>query len=478
MKNLLYIAVLVTFPILSAFGQAKLRFLVEELPKDTQNRDLHTHLSIQPRIQSVSISLDTNKRGKAKSHLSFFPLADLGYRSYQNQYRTMLGVGTEYNKGNDWYGRFSYLQGIENGGDIFRLATPFEPGQNGEMVQKLDLRGRVSYTPNRFVNLQAGYDENFIGEGQRSLLLSDYGKPLGFGQVRLNFWRAEYLVLYQFMRERIGSERVNKFGTTHYLNVSATKWLQFGLFETVFFGPTDTLLNRGFEPEYLNPMIFFRPQEYALGSSDNVLIGFDMAIDVKKFTFYSQLLLDEFSLTEIRAKTKWWANKYAVQTGIKTHQKIGNDPIFLRAEFNTSRPYTYSHLSLKQSYTNNGSVLAHPLGANFYELLLDAKIQHKKWMAELFISYSLKGYDSTFNMGGNIFIPYINRPDEYGHTIGQGVHNNAFISLIRVNYRLLKSGALNAFVEYQNRYNTTLIQPNNQLIIGIRSRLWNDYRNY
>lgn len=479
MRHFIYIAFLLV-SIGPLWSQAKLNFLIEELPKDSLTRNLFFHKSILPIIQPFgnnSTSSDTTS--KMNLNLRFYPLGDLGYRGVNNEYRALLGIGTEMGYGPKLYGRFSYLQGIEQATGPFRLATPIERfGSNG-VVQKLDLRGRLSYTPNRFVNLQAGYDENFIGEGQRSLFLSDYGKPLGFGQIRLNFWRAEYMVLYQFMQETLAGKKVQKYGTTHYLNISVTKWLQVGLFETVFFSPKDTLLNRGYEPEYLNPMIFYRPQEYAMGSSDNVIVGVDLAADFKKWTFYSQLLLDEFSLTEVRAKTKWWANKFAIQTGLKTHFMIGNKPVFLRTEFNTVRPYTYSHLSLQQSYTNNGAVLTHPYGANFYEWLVDGKIQHKKWLGEIFLSYSLKGYNDSLNWGGDIFVPYINRPGDYGHTIGQGIHNNAFLTLVRINYRLFKeTSKLMAFVEYQNRFNTTLVQPKNQIVIGIRSRLWNDYRNF
>lgn len=463
----------------NSFGQAKLRYLIEELPEDTISRSLTIHKSILPSLRPAIQSTDNSQDNTKGFKLKFVPLADFGFRSTNNEYRALLGLGTEYSKGQKWYGRFSYLQGIEQASGNFKLATPFSSFAGNNIDQKLDLRGRLSYTPNRFVNLQAGYDENFIGEGQRSLLLSDYGKPMGFGEVRLNFWRAEYIILYQFMRERIGANMVNKFGSTHYLNFSATNWLQFGFFESVFFSPKDTLLNRGFEPEYLNPMIFYRPQEYALGSSDNVLLGFDMAADIGKFTFYAQLMLDDFSIAEVKAKSKWWSNKYAIQSGLKTHLKWKENLLFLRSEFNMARPYTYAHLNLTQSYTNRNSVLAHPLGANFYELLFEAKVQRNKWLAEIFVSYSLKGYNDTLNYGGDIFIPYINRPSDYGHTIGQGIHNNAFLTLVRLNYRVFKKNSkLMAFVEYQNRFNTYLIQPKNQVLIGLRSRLWNDYRNY
>jgi hypothetical protein len=134
---------------------------------------------------------------------------------------------------------------------------------------------------------------------------------------------------------------------------------------------------------------------------------------------------------------------------------------------------------LAQSYTNRGSVLAHPMGANFIELLVEAKYQLKKWTAEFLVNYSLKGYDNNFNQGGNIFIPYINRASDYGNTIGQGKHDNQFLISTKLSYRILRNGNTQGFAEYQYRSNTYLkIFPVNQMIIGIRSNIWNDYRNY
>ncbi|MGJ8661721.1 MAG: hypothetical protein ACSHXL_06765, partial [Bacteroidota bacterium] len=418
----------------------------------------------------------------SKRQISVIPIVDLGLRAEQNvEYRAMAGIQMEGNFGRKLYSRFSYLHGVEDGTGFFREKTSIDKTIKNSLNQKIDLRGRISYSPNQFINLQGGYDNQFIGEGSRSLFLSDYGKPSGFGMARLNFWRIEYMMLYQFLSEKNSQQqRISKFGTSHYLSINAARWLQFGLFESVIFSPKDTLLNRGFEPEYLNPMILFRPQEYQLGSSDNSLIGVDMKIKIRRMTFYGQLMLDEFNFADIKGRTKWWANKFAVQMGLKTVYTIKNNMFFVRGEMNIVRPYTYSHLSLAQSYTNQGYSLAHPYGANFAEILGEVKWKNKKWAGELFVSYSLKGFDyDSLNYGGNILIPYINRPlDDFGHTIGQGKGNNAVRTMIRVSYDLIPNIHLQAFVEGHFRYNTYLIEPKAQFIVGIRSRLWNDYRNY
>jgi hypothetical protein len=484
----LYVTYLFLLVLLPASAQSKLDWLLNDMPQNTPSfrPNIRFHSSIYPRIVANTLPSDSNMIleiivAKSNQKISVVPIADFGFRgSNTPQYRAMAGASAEGTFGRKLYARFSYLQGIEKATDFFQSKSTLSFPIDSSLNQKIDLRGRVSYSPNQFINLQGGWDNQYIGEGNRSLFLSDYGKPMGFGLARLNFWRIEYLMLYQFMQEKNAlNERINKYASTHYISLNAAKWLQIGIFESVVFQPKDTLLNRGFEAEYINPMIFYRPQEYALGSSDNVLLGIDAKVKIRRLTFYGQLMMDEFNLADIKGRTKWWANKYAVQMGLKTYRQIQNNEFFFRGEMNIVRPYTYSHLSVAQSYTNQNLPLAHPSGANFAEILFETKWQKKKWSGELFVSYWLKGYNDTLNYGGDVTVPYINRPlDDYGHTIGQGIGNNAFHAYLRVAYDVISKYKLQAFTEVHYRYNTYLNEPQGQFLLGIRSRLWNDYRNY
>lgn len=472
----------------SCFGQARLDYLLNDIP---QNEPLfrtptNFHSSIRPKLLQNSLPSDTNYSieivSKIEKKITVFPIADFGMRAQNSlEYRAMAGINVEGVFGRKLYSRFSYLHGIEEATDFFKLRSTIEKPLHKSLAQKIDLRGRISYSPNQFINLQAGWDNQFIGEGNRSLFLGDYGKPHGFGMARLNFWRVEYLMLYQFLSENnLQNKRVNKYGVSHYLSLNASRWFQIGIFESVIFQPKDTLLNRGFEADYLNPMILYRPQEYQLGSADNVLIGVDARLKIRRITLYGQLMMDEFNLADIKGRTRWWANKYAVQAGIKTFIPKGKYKLFLRGEMNVVRPYTYAHLSKSQSYSHQGLPLAHPYGANFAEILLEIKGKLTKWEAEIFASYFLKGLNGdSLNYGGDILLPYLNRPiNDYGHKIGQGKGNNAARTMLRVSYLLLPKFHLQVFLEWHFRYNTYLTEPQIQVFFGIRSRLWNDYRNY
>lgn len=115
-----------------------------------------------------------------------------------------------------------------------------------------------------------------------------------------------------------------------------------------------------------------------------------------------------------------------------------------------------------------------PMG-KFSEILAEAHWSKNKWKAGVCATYSLKGYDtSAGNWGGNINIPYINRPielNDFGHTIGPGTGNNAFCVMLRESHRLCEKSRIDAFVEAHFRYNTCLNEPKAQIVIGIRSQL-------
>lgn len=481
MKGLLIIALLFCF---HAQAQHMVGNLYEEMPGDTVlPLSITNHTSVHPAIRKEYKVKDPSD--SSTSFLSVTGLIDMGYRySDASEYRIGGGVRIESSLKNKFHVVLNGIQGLGLADSIFTSkAYIIQPKNNSYLYT--DLRGRVSYTPNDIFNFQMGLDHNFIGEGNRSLFLSDYGKPYPFAIIRARFWRLEYSVLYQFFREEVKDKWRLKNGATHHISFNAAKWLNLGIFETVVFQPKDTMLNRGYDVEYLNPVIFYRPQEYAMGSSDNVLLGASITAKWKKMTFYGQFIIDEFSLTEIRAKSKWWANKYGVQTGMKGRFEHGKNKFFYRTEFNFVRPYTYAHLNSGQNYGNMGATLAHPYGSNFYEILGEIKVQRERWTIKSFVSYFLHGQDKDgFSYGGNLYASYDNRPvidgkiQDYGHFTGQGIGNNGFRGILTLSYQLVKDGNIQVFLENQYRYDSIYKRSNYIPLIGIRSQLWNDYRNY
>ena len=460
---------------ISCFGQGTLLYLTEEKPADSiLPLKYEEHTSIWPKL---------DRNAPFNQCLGAFFSTDnaIAYdKNSPSSIYTRMGIGiqTDLRISPKWYARLGYnFASLYNDTNYLDTRTYFYSRKANQVNGSHNLLGRVSYTPNHIFNFQIGLDRNFIGEGSRSLFLSDYGKPYPFAQIRARFWHIEYLVMYQFFKENYNDSWQSKYGVMHYLSWNVTKWLNLGIFETVVFQPKDTLLNRGYDLEYLNPVIFYRPQEYAIGSSDNVLLGASISAKWKGHTAYGQLILDEFLLSEIKAKSGWWANKYGAQLGVKGRFEFKKEKFFYRVEGNAVRPYTYAHLNPLQNYANAGHTLAHPYGGNFGEILGELKWQKNNWILKSFISYGIQGFDKEGkSYGGDVYQPYTNRPYNYDHEIGQGQKNNFFRNQWIVSYLLF--GEYNIFAEMNLRYDSAFSRFTFLPMIGFRSNLWNDYRNY
>ena len=203
------------------------------------------------------------------------------------------------------------------------------------MVNVNHWEATLLYNANKYFTFIAGKGNHFFGDGYRSLLLSDNAASYPFLKIESTFWKVKYVNLYSWHNDfRTGSNR-NKFSTSHYLSWNITKDINLGLFETVVWQGSDTLHNRGFEVTYMNPAIFYRAPEFSLGSADNSLIGASLKFRIKKnYIFYSQLILDEFYLVEMKAGNKWWANKYGIQAGVKIYDVLGIENLAFQSEFN------------------------------------------------------------------------------------------------------------------------------------------------
>jgi hypothetical protein len=109
-------------------------------------------------------------------------------------------------------------------------------------------------------------------------------------------------------------------------------------------------------------------------------------------------------------------------------------------ETNLVRPFTYSHGDSIANYTHYNQPLAHPLGANFHELIGIARYQPApKWLLQGKLFYWDQGIDSSAeSFGSNIFLPNVPpyRKNDYGYHIGDGLGAKTFIASFLLSYEL------------------------------------------
>jgi hypothetical protein len=315
-----------------------------------------------------------------------------------------------------------------------------------------DARGSINFNAWKYLDFQFGYDKNFIGNGYRSLFLSDYSAPNLFLKINTRIWKLNYEVLFMELisqHQRGDYQYPKKYGVMHHLSFNATKWLNLGLFDNVMFSRADH-----FDFSYLNPVIFLVAAQQENGSPDKTTVGFDFKANIgHAIQFYGQLLFNEFVLHEIlHYSDGWWGNKQGIQLGLKYINVFNLKNLDLQFEVNAVRPYTYSHNDTVSNYSNYNQPMAHPLGANFYELVTIVRYQPApKWNVEAKLIYYRQGLDSaTVNYGSNILLNYETRPKDYGFQIGSGIPANCFNLSGAVSYELWENLFIDASVMYRN----------------------------
>lgn len=335
----------------------------------------------------------------------------------------------------------------------------------------LNAQGYLGYRMSKHVSAELGHGRHFIGDGIRSLLLSDYGHNYFYFKLNTNVWKLNYQNIFAELSP-ISSKQVSgdqllpkKYMATHFLSFTPTSNLEFGLFESVVFSRADH-----FELQYLNPVILYRSVEQWIGSPDNVLLGFSARYNLlNRHQFYGQVIFDEFKFDEITGNAGWWANKYGLQAGVKTLNIFGVSHLDLQYEFNKVRPYTYAHrgqisAEINQSlssYSHYNQPLAHPLGANFIEHIIQA---HYKPTSRLYLdarmSYARYGLDEAgVSYGQNILRPTDDRLTDDDNTTTQGQATDVLGFYIHADYELFHDFYLG--MEYVNRMQDSESEANN-----------------
>ena len=301
--------------------------------------------------------------------------------------------------------------------------------QNG--YSYLNSQAYLGFNFTKSVGLEFGHGRNFIGNGYRSLLLSDFGSNYLYLKLNWRIWKFHYQNLYTDLsaisaNADVGDRELpSKYMTAHYLDFRVNDKWTIGLYEAVVFSRQNQ-----FELHYFNPVILYRTVEQFVGSPDNVLLGLNTKWNVRPgVQLYGQLIMDEFKFDQLffpaEGEEGWWANKYGVQLGVRLVDPIGIKNLEVQVEVNNGRPYLYSHRDTTgNSYSHYNQPLAHPLGANFREAIVRARyrISPRLWVDARYLAMEFGADNGALNYGGNILLPHLDRVQEYGNEIGQGIH--------------------------------------------------------
>jgi hypothetical protein len=391
----------------------------QKLNKDVYSPSISLHTAVKPYFISDSSSLrrpldsllENNVDASSKSWLNHVlfsgHVVDVKNKEYTfyMDYLTDIGLGREFKDkrttnintrgyqiggtiGNKF---FFYTSGYENQGKFanyyedYITRTGMVPSQsydrtsngNSQVVGSRDwsyVTAIIGYSINKTFDIALGQDKTFVGDGYRSVLLSDYADTYPLLRVTANIGKhVQYMATWAYMdNQRAQRFDINPSGPNyrrtwaafHFIDWNINNRASIGFFNALIAAEADDQGNRhGFDVNYINPVLF----SSSLGSSgipDHTLIGFNGKYKVlDKTTVYGQLLFDQSASA---ANTN---ARQAYQIGFRGADLFKAKSLNYLFEYNTAAPYTYSNQNPIVSYTQFAEPLAHPFGANFKELV-------------------------------------------------------------------------------------------------------------
>jgi hypothetical protein len=339
----------------------------------------------------------------------------------------------------------------------------------------------VSYTPIKELNITLGEDKTFIGDGYRSLLLSDYAANYPLLRLTANLGHVQYMMMWANLEDMslkkfddFGNNR-RKWAVFHYVDWSVTNRFSLGFFNALIAADANDQGDRhGFDVNYINPLVFASSLGPKTPYSDNVLMGFTSKYKIfDKTAVYAQLLLDRFSESDAPKNTGGY------QVGIRGADLFKVTNFNYLFEFNTVKPYTNSSPQVITNYTDYSQPLGDPLGANFKELIGILSYSIGKFDFQGQLNYASFGLNATgINYGQDVTQAFPTTV-QTGST-GQGLATKLYYGeglvsyLINPKYNLrIEAGAL-----FRDQKNDLGSAKTTMLTFGLRSTFRNLYHDF
>lgn len=218
--------------------------------------------------------------------------------------------------------------------------------------------GVMNFDATKNLTIRLGHGKQKVGNGYRSLLLSDNSFNYPYLQFIVNLFKnkVQYSQTYALLmnlndggaKTPPGTESIfqKKAASFQQLSWHTGKYLDVYLFQGLIAQPTDKDNQMYLDPLYASPVIFSNVLSYGFNNTNHVLVGggFDLR-PCKKLEIYGQSMYDG----AYKGKANW-----GLQGGIKYFDALGLRNLFMQVEsnsiFNSYAPtleqtslYSYSH---------------------------------------------------------------------------------------------------------------------------------------
>ena len=165
----------------------------------------------------------------------------------------------------------------------------------------------------------------------------------------------------------------DKWIAAHRVEVAVTPSLEIGFQEVVIYG------DRGPEPAYLNPLMFYWAAQSYLGDKDNVMMAVDADWRVRPgLRWWAVYAIDD--LKKLKVFSDDFANKFSLQSGLLWTDPLGVDDVDLRADYVRIEPWIYTHKFPVNIFRHFDAPLGHSLGPNSDRWRLEIE---RRWSRDL-----------------------------------------------------------------------------------------------
>ncbi|MFI5236924.1 MAG: capsule assembly Wzi family protein [Ignavibacteriales bacterium] len=384
--------------------------------------------------------------------------------------------------------KFSFLKGGSAGNR--EVAELIEPKllQNYKWVENMENLGNYDFTegylkyhtePAEEMNLsvQIGREFKTVGYGYGSkLMLSGYGPPLDFIQFNFDYGIAHFTSIHGSTVGEYSSnhtERYTKYWAYNRFKLSFDKYFDIGIGESVVYS------GRGIDLAYLVPLGFYKFVEHSIQDRDNGNLYFDLQTSfINNLELQATFLLDENILNNLQ-DFDTYKNKTAYQLGMFWYEALTLNNLSMIIEYTKIRPYVYSHVDVKNTYSGWGVNLGHPVGPNADEILSRLSYNFNDWM-RLTIDYRYirsgeNIYDDSGdlikNVGGDIYLSHESPPEDENAIFLDGIRINNQIVNLNLRLEPIRDFIFEVIYNYNHQDNISEAVVHNQSYGEIRFTL-------
>ncbi len=327
--------------------------------------------------------------------------------------------------------------------------------------------GFISYQPIKNLNIQIGHGKQKIGNGYRSILLSD--NAFNYPYIRATSqWlkgKLQYTNIYAvLMNLETGGAKTppyteplfqKKAISIQYLSYNLNKRINIGLFQSMVWNSSDSMNRQHLEWQYFNPIIFSNLGFYGLNNKNNILLGANASFKItSKINAYAQFMADDFS-----NETKL-GNAIGFQVGVKYFDAFKINNLTIQIEYNDVKEGSYNSpfgTTSNQSFSHYNQTLAFTPGYG-KEFIALADYKYKRFFINTKLNLqwlTLSGYEFYNNTITKLTL---------GYTINPAYNFN--VSLI-YNYRQ------QIFTDFKASNNNTTFYS-----LSVKSNLYNSYYDF